>query len=347
MLGGSRWKYVVYGCSMLDDFSSLPIVDVAPLRASGSAAKQQVAAKIDAACRQSGFFYVMGHGVDAGLQHDLQKLAREFFARPTAEKLQIDMARGDKAWRGYFRVGDELTSGRPDQKEGLYFGQELAADHPLVQAGTPLHGPNLFPAVPTGLRSTVLQYMAALTELGHQLMAAIALGLGLPEPYFAEHGTRDPLTLFRIFNYPPPASPELWGVGEHTDYGLLTILLQDDVGGLEVKSKSGWVAAPPLPGTFVCNIGDMLDRMTRGVYRSTPHRVRNVSDRDRMSFPFFFDPNFFADARPIDLPSGETAPDDRGSRWDQSSVHIFQGTYGDYLLGKVGKVFPGLKAKVL
>lgn len=330
---------------MHHDFSSLPVVDLAPLLAGGD--KQQVAAKIDAACRQSGFFYATGHGVDAALQHDLQSLAREFFARPTAEKLQIDMGRGDKAWRGYFRVGDELTSGRPDQKEGLYFGLELAADHPLVQAGTPLHGPNLFPTVPAGLRSTVLRYMAALTVLGQQLMGAIALGLGLPESYFAEHGTRDPLTLFRIFNYPPPASPELWGVGEHTDYGLLTILLQDDVGGLEVKSKSGWVPAPPLPGTFICNIGDMLDRMTRGVYRSTPHRVRNVSDRDRMSFPFFFDPNFFADARAIDLPSGETAPDDRGSRWDQTSVHIFQGTYGDYLLGKVGKVFPGLKAKVL
>ena len=331
---------------MDDDFSSLPIIDVAPL-AAGGAEKQRVAAQIDAACRRSGFFYVIGHGVDAGLQHDLQTVACQFFARPTAEKMQIEMSRGGKAWRGYFRVGDELTSGRPDQKEGLYFGQELAADHPLVQAGTPLHGPNLFPDIPAGMRSTILQYMAALTELGQRLMAGVALGLGLPESYFAEHGTRDPLILFRIFNYPPPASPERWGVGEHTDYGLLTILLQDDVGGLEVKSKSGWISAPPLPGSFVCNIGDMLDRMTRGVYRSTPHRVRNVSGRDRMSFPFFFDPNFFADARPVDLPSGETAADDRGSRWDQSSVHIFQGTYGEYLLGKVGKVFPELKAKVL
>jgi isopenicillin N synthase-like dioxygenase len=324
----------------------LPIIDVAPLTA-GGAGQEQVAARVDAACRQSGFFYVSGHGVDAGLQRDLQTVAREFFARPTAEKMQIEMNRGGKAWRGYFRVGDELTSGRPDQKEGLYFGQELAADHPLVQQGIPLQGPNLFPEVPAGMRSTVLQYMAALTELGQRLMGGIALGLGLPESYFAEHGTRDPLTLFRIFNYPPPASPEHWGVGEHTDYGLLTILLQDDVGGLEVKSKSDWILAPPLPGTFVCNIGDMLDRMTRGVYRSTPHRVRNVSGRDRMSFPFFFDPNFFADVRAIDLPSGETAPDDRGNRWDQSSVHIFQGTYGEYLLGKVGKVFPELKTKVL
>ena len=331
---------------MRDDFSALPIIDVAPF-AAGNAGKQRVAAQIDAACRQSGFFYVIGHGVDPDLQHDLLSLARQFFALPTAEKMHIEMSRGGKAWRGYFRVGDELTSGRPDQKEGLYFGQELPADHPLVQAGTPLYGPNLFPEVPAGMRATVLQYIAALTELGQRLMAGVALGLGLPESYFAEHGTRDPLALFRIFNYPPPVSPGLWGVGEHTDYGLLTILLQDDVGGLEVKSKSGWIPAPPLPGSFVCNIGDMLDRMTRGVYRSTPHRVRNVSGRDRLSFPFFFDPNFFADVRAIDLPSGETAPDDRGSRWDQSSVHIFQGTYGDYLLGKVGKVFPGLKAKVM
>jgi isopenicillin N synthase-like dioxygenase len=331
---------------MLDEFSSLPIIDVAPL-ASDGADKKRTAAQIDAACRQSGFFYVTGHGLDAGLQQHLQIQAREFFARPIAEKMQIEMSRGGKAWRGYFRVGDKLTSGRPDQKEGLYFGQELTADHPRVQAETPLHGPNLFPVSPAELRVTVLQYMAALTKLGHRLMSGLALGLGLPGSYFAEHGTRDPLTLFRIFNYPPPASPELWGVGEHTDYGLLTILLQDDVGGLEVKSKSNWVAAPPLPGTFVCNIGDMLDRMTRGVYRSTPHRVRNVSGRNRLSFPFFFDPNFFADVRPIDLPSGEAGPDDRGSRCDQASVHIFQGTYGDYLLGKVGKVFPGLKAKVL
>lgn len=326
--------------------SFLPVIDIDPL-VSGSGKKHHVAEQIDAACRQSGFFYVVGHGVDDRLIRDLQSLSREFFARPTVEKMQIEMSRGGKAWRGYFRVGDELTSGRPDQKEGLYFGQELPGGHPLVQAGTPLHGPNLFPVVPAALRATVLEYMAAMTQLGQRLMAGIALGLGLPETYFAEHGTRDPLTLFRIFNYPPPASPELWGVGEHTDYGLLTLLLQDDVGGLEVKSQSSWVPAPPLENSFICNIGDMLDRMTRGVYRSTPHRVRNVSGRDRMSFPFFFDPNFFADARPIDLPSGETAPDDRGSRWDQSSVHIFQGTYGDYLIGKVGKVFPGLKAKVL
>lgn len=116
---------------MHDDFSSLPVIDVESLAADG-AQKQLTAAKIDAACRQSGFFYITGHGVDAGLQQQLQALAREFFARPTAEKMRIEMSLGGKAWRGYFRVGDELTSGRHDQKEGLYFGKELATDHPLV-----------------------------------------------------------------------------------------------------------------------------------------------------------------------------------------------------------------------
>ncbi|HEX8204398.1 MAG TPA: 2OG-Fe(II) oxygenase family protein [Isosphaeraceae bacterium] len=256
-------------------------------------------------------------------------------------------ALGGRAWRGYFRVGDELTSGKPDQKEGLYFGAELPPDDPRVLAGTPLHGPNLFPAEPAGLREAVLEYMAELTGLGHRLMAGLALSLGLQDSYFADHGTAEPLTLFRIFNYPPPADPTLWGVGEHTDYGLLTILLQDDAGGLEVKSRSRWVPAPPVPGSFVCNIGDMLDRMTGGLFRSTPHRVRNPAPRDRLSFPFFFDPNFFAPVRPIELAAPAVPRDDRDERWDRASVHAFEGTYGDYLLAKVGKVFPELRATVL
>ncbi len=136
-------------------------------------------------------------------------------------------------------------------------------------------------------------------------------------------------------------------MGEHTDYGLLTILLQDDAGGLEVKSRSRWVSAPPVPGSFVCNIGDMLDRMTGGLYRSTPHRVRNPAARDRLSFPFFFDPGFFAPVRPIELPGGQPPPDDRDERWDRASLHAFEGTYGDYLLAKVGNVFPELRSAVL
>src|SRR5690349_12043382 len=332
------------------EFSHVPIIDVSEL-VHDTSGRWAGAAELGKACRESGFFYVVGHGVDEDLQRRLRELSREFFAQDVETKMQIRMALGGRAWRGYFRVGDELTSGKPDQKEGLYFGTELPADHPLVQAGTPLHGPNLFPEKPAGLREAVLDYMAALTRLGHRLMAGLALSLDLPESYFADRytgdGSGDPLTLFRIFNYPPPSDPGLWGVGEHTDYGLLTILLQDDAGGLEVRSRSGWVSAPPVPGSFVCNIGDMLDRMTRGVFRSTPHRVRNLAPRPRLSFPFFFDPNFFVRVQPIEHPGREVPPDDQAERWDHASVHVFQGTYGDYLLGKVGKVFPELRQAVL
>ncbi len=328
------------------DFSRIAVIDVRELVA-GTAGRFAVAEEIGTACRESGFFYVIGHGVEEALQERLHALSREFFAQEVDVKLRIRMARGGRAWRGYFRVGDELTSGRPDQKEGLYFGSELPPDHPLVRTGVPLHGPNLFPAEPAGLRQAVLDYMAALTHLCHRLMAGLALSLGLEETYFADRNTRDPLTLFRIFSYPPPAEPNLWGVGEHTDYGLLTVLMQDDTGGLEVRSRSGWIAAPAIPNSLVCNIGDMLDRMTRGLYRSTPHRVRNPAPRNRLSFPFFFDPNFFVRVQPIDLPGWDPPVDDKDERWDRASVHAFQGTYGEYLLNKVGKVFPDLRQKVL
>jgi len=312
----------------------IPVVDLAATPAA-------VAQGLARACRDSGFFHVAGHGVDGALVARLERLSREFFAQDLERKLAIRMERGGRAWRGYFPVGAELTSGRPDIKEGLYFGAELGPDHPRVAAGVPLHGPNLFPELP-GFRAAVLEYTAALTELGRRLMEGLAASLDLAPAYFAERCTREPLILLRIFHYPPLAgAPQgAWSVAEHTDYGLLTILRQDSAGGLQVKSRARWIDVPPLPGTFVCNIGDMLERMTGGRYRSTPHRVRNPGTRSRLSFAFFFDPDFDAEVRPID-PRAE-APGDAAERWDASSVHAFEGTYGEYLMAKVGKVFPAL-----
>ncbi len=327
----------------------LPVINISALTGE-PADRRSVAEQIKTTCCEFGFFYVIGHGVNESLQARLETLSREFFAQPLETKLQIRMALGGKAWRGYFPVGDELTSGQPDQKEGIYFGAELDEDHPLVKAGTPLHGRNLFPALP-GFRETVLQYMTEMTRLGHTLMAGIALSLGLEEGYFANRYTADPLTLFRIFNYPPlPDGQQVWSVGEHTDYGILTILKQDDSGGLQIKSRndwtnSGWIAAPPLHDSFVCNIGDMLDRMTGGLYRSTPHRVRNQATKNRLSFPFFFDPNFDAQVKPIQ--SDLIPANGSQERWDKANLYDFNGTYGEYLLGKVSKVFPELRREVL
>lgn len=321
--------------------SQIPIVDVSPLTSSTSGV-DAVATAIRDACRDNGFFYIVGHGVDEELQHRLEELSRQFFALDQPKKLDISMERGGRAWRGYFRVGDELTSGRPDQKEGLYFGAELDDDHPKVAAGAPMHGRNLFPDIP-GFRETVLDYMDAMTRLSHALMTGIALSLDLDAAYFRSELTADPLVLFRVFHYPPQPSSTVsdeWGVGEHTDYGLLTMLRQDQCGGLQVKSQSRWIDATPIPNSFVCNIGDVLDRMTGGRYRSTPHRVRNTSGQSRLSFPFFFDPGFDAVIRPI--PTADTACRDADERWDGQDIHALAGTYGDYVLSKVAKVFPQL-----
>src|SRR5690606_38310938 len=310
-----------------------------------------VAAAIGRACREDGFFYAIGHGVDPALAARLEASARRFFAQEREAKLAIRMARGGRAWRGYFPLGDELTSGVPDDKEGLYFGAELPADDPRVRAGLPLHGPNLFPSDPAELRETVLAWLDEMTRLGHLLVRGIALSLGLPGDYFDARYTREPLILFRIFHYPGidarPPGAERWGVGEHTDYGLLTILHQDAVGGLQVRTRRGRIDAPPLAGAFVCNIGHMLDRMTRELYRSTPHRVRNETPHGRLSFPFFFHPSMDARVEPIDTLEVADFRDDRAQRWDRASVHDFAGSYGDYLLAKVGKVFPELRRRVL
>ena len=113
-----------------------------------------------------------------------------------------------------------------------------------------------------------------------------------------------------------------------------------------MKSQARWVPAPPVANAFVCNIGDMLDRMTRGLYRSTPHRVRNPAPRDRLSFPFFFDPGFFSRVQPIDIPGRAAPTGEAAARWDRENVHEFEGTYGDYLLRKVSKVFPQLRTSM-
>lgn len=328
----------------------LPVIDMAPLfQRDETAARARVAREIEAACRASGFFYVTGHGVSDSIIAALDTAARRFFALPEATKMEVAMAKGGRAWRGFFPLGDELTSGRPDGKEGIYFGIELPADHPRVEAGWPLHGPNLWPAAVPELRPAVQGYMTATARAAHHLLEGVALSLGLEADYFEAHYTAEPTVLFRIFHYPPtPPSidgQENWGVGEHSDYGLLTLLAQDEHGGLQVKTPEGWIAAPPLPGTLVCNIGDMLDRLTEGRYRSTPHRVRNLSGRSRLSFPLFFDPAWDAVVTP--LPLDDTPPaDDAERRWDGTSVHAWDGTYGDYLSAKVARVFPDLFADV-
>lgn len=307
----------------------LPLIDVAPLldATARPAAIDQVADAVDRACRRWGFFLLVGHGAPAGALDRLDAAARRTFALPDEDKAAIAMARAGRAWRGWFPEGGELTSGIADRKEGLYLGTDLPATDPRVRAGTPMHGPNLYPPAVPELRAAVDEWMAAMRQVGHALVRAIGVGLGLGPDWFHEHLTAEPVELFRIFRYPAATTAQeaTWGVGEHTDYGLLTLLAHDGSPGLQVHGPDGWIDAPARPGSLVVNLGDWLEALSGGAYRSTPHRVRPPAPGapDRLSFPYFFDPGW--DAR---VPGRDE-------------------TYGSYLLGKVSAVFPALRDQVL
>lgn len=305
---------------------------------------------------ETGFAYVKHHGVPLELMTKLETQARQFFSLPLDTKNAVAMRHAGRAWRGYFQVGAEYTAGKVDQKEGLYFGVDHPADSPGVLNQWPMHGKNLWPKGQafSDLPYTVGEYMSHMIELGHRLMRYVALGLGLDAKYFEKRFTNDPTVLFRIFNYPKqPSESSDWGVGEHTDMGFLTILLQDNLGGLEVMRRDGvWLKAPPIKGTFVINIGDMLQHLTHGVYKATLHRVRNSSGKDRLSFPFFFDPNWTSKLRPIataDLDQtllNAARKDPYRQRWDGLDLSKLNPdtTYGDFVWSKIQHVFPDLAA---
>lgn len=326
--------------------TSLPVIDLS-LAQRGVQARSALARQLDLACSEFGFFYLVGHPVGARLTDGLLKLAREFFASDEADKMQIHMSRGGRAWRGYFPVGGELTSGEPDLKEGLYFGTELDDSDRRVRAGTPMHGRNLFPDIPE-FRATVLEYISALEAAGQQVLSLMAEGLHLDTDYFQRCYTADPTVLFRIFRYPPDeAAREGWGVGAHTDYGLLTLLQQDTVGGLQVLNRDRWLDVPPLPDSLVCNVGDMLERLTKGRYLSALHRAKNLSARERLSMVLFLDPAFDAQLAPLPGVAPDSHRPHTNVRWDRIDPHALQGTYGEYLLSKVSNVFPELAPTVL
>lgn len=311
--------------------SELPVID---LDASDAAVR------LDAACRTAGFFAVPLPEELQELHRSVLVLSAEFFGFGAAEKSLVSMERGGRAWRGWFPLGGELTAGVPDRKEGFYFGTELPPDP------RPMHGPNLWPERPSQFRSAVTDWMDAMEALGQRVLSLLAVGLGLDSSWFRAHLTASPTSLFRVFRYPPHPTGDVdtWGVGEHSDYGLLTLLATDGTPGLEVKVRGRWIAAPADEQLVICNLGDMLDRLTGGRYRSNPHRVRNHAGHDRYSLPFFLDPSWDAVISPLELDDGWTEPDDAAERWDRANLRNVSGVYGDWLSAKVAKVFPDLAA---
>jgi isopenicillin N synthase-like dioxygenase len=272
----------------------IPIVDLA-------ASMQDAAWEIHKAARDTGFFYVKNHGIHPELVDNAFAAARRFFERPDDAKREVAMS---NLPRGMMRGWDPmlaqvLDAGTPaDLKESFYLGTEQGADHPYVKAGVRNAGRNVWPSQPAGFRGDAEAYFVPMCDLGRHLMRLIALSLSLEESYF-DAAFREPAATLRMLRYPPQpatAAANQLGAGAHTDYGAITLLAQDDCGGLEVENAAGeWIRATPVPGTFVVNLGDMIKRWTNDLYHSNMHRVLNGggAGRDRYSMALFFNPDPF------------------------------------------------------
>ncbi|WP_434287733.1 isopenicillin N synthase family dioxygenase [Celeribacter sp. SCSIO 80788] len=246
---------------------------------------------LGAACRDTGFFLISGHGIPEELIAEVFAKGDAFFALPMVEKSRIDIRKNPHN-RGWACQGSEALdekSGLMDQKEAFNVGYDLDAQDPRVLAGEPFRGVNVWPDLP-GFRDTMLDYYDAVLDLGVALHRAFEMDLDLPEGYFPPHFT-EPMATLRILSYPAAPDGDGIGAGAHSDYGSVTLLMTDGVAGLQVKPRGGdWMDVPHVPGAFVVNIGDCLMRWSNDIYISTPHRVLPPKTA-RRSIAFFLDPN--------------------------------------------------------
>lgn len=276
-------------------FREIPIIDIAPL-IDGSD-PQGVSQKIGEVCTTIGFFYIKNHGVSMDLIERMHTMSERFFDLPFEAKNRLNIAESGKTLRGYIPMYAENVDpdNTRDFKECFDFGAHGAEVSPFF-------GPNPMPSEIPEFRETCESYHEAMMTLARSLIGAIALSLNLPVDYFAQL-QRKPITVQRLLHYPPQdgqVSQEEIGIGAHTDYGFLTILHQDSVGGLQVRNKDEeWVSAPPVEDTFIINIGDLVQTFTNDRYASTLHRVVNTTGTERYSIPFFIDLDFDAVVEPV------------------------------------------------
>ncbi|MDO1484785.1 isopenicillin N synthase [Rhodococcus rhodochrous] len=274
---------------------ALPLIDLRPLRDGSD--PHAVAGALDAACTDLGFFVVTGHGLDPDLRAATMEQARRFFALPFEEKMEIAIAKSP-CHSGYVPPKTETldpTVGA-DGKEAFDITTDRAADHPEVIAGTPLHGPAQWPAsLMPDFKSVADEYAKACLDINAHLMRGLALALGLDADAFVSMFT-DPLGSLRMLHYPPvPVGDTALGIAPHTDYGSLTLLAQDDIGGLQVAARGGgWIDVVTPPDALIVNLGDMIARWTNHRYVSTRHRVLNPTHGHRYSLPYFVTPDYNA-----------------------------------------------------
>ncbi len=259
-----------------------------------SAVERRIAREIDEAFCTIGFCYFTNIGVDPALREALFDASHRFHALPMEEKLKVSM---NSFHRGYMAPDSETVQTstvakvtKPNFSESYMFMHEIAEDD--GRYGRSVHGPNQWPAGLPGFKESVLAYQAGMQAFCERLLRTFEIALDLPAHYFDPYFAR-PTTFLRLLHYPPrPATAvaDAAGIAPHTDFGFLTLLAQDDHGGLEVRARDGgWMAAPPIKGALVVNVADILSRWTNGRWQSTPHRVLHDSTGHRYSCPYFFD----------------------------------------------------------
>jgi isopenicillin N synthase-like dioxygenase len=270
-------------------FESIPHVDIAPMFDDDPSGHAEVAQQLRAACLEVGFFYLSGHGVPHTKIDDTFKVATAFFAKPDEEKARVSILNSDKM-RGYTGLLEENTD--PDNDGDLHeafdIGLDLADDDPDAHRDVYGWGLNQWPDLP-GFREQLVDYHTTMAGLCRVLYRGLALSLDLDADFFTSKMSK-PISELRVIRYPSQASRDqsVVGIGAHSDYDMFTVLATDDVAALEVLNPAGeWIAVPPVAGSFIVNVGDLLQRWTNDLYRSAVHRVINTSGRERYSLPYF------------------------------------------------------------
>lgn len=305
---------------------SLPLVDMTGVRERDPDSTRRAGRAIREACETVGFFYIVNHGTPQAIIDEAMVAARTFFAHPLETKRQVAV---NNRHRGFHSLGGALMyeATKPDHKEFFSIGLELAEDDPAVLAGEALRGPNQWPAFMPELQTALYGYYRAIGETGADLLRAVAVGLELDEQFFVGKYEK-PLQRTQMVYYPPhppQAEADLFGVAPHTDYGCITLLHQDDSGGLQVRAldTNEWIDATPIPGSLVINVGDLLGRWSNDRFRSTLHRVVNRSGHERYSIATFYDPTYSAIVDPRELGVADA---------DCAYVPV---SAGDYILGRI------------
>ena len=285
---------MAYAESKTIDVDKIPVIDVSKLRSGTLEKAHAVALEIRHAAEEVGFFYIHNHGIPEPMIKQAYYAAKDFFNLPKELK---DSVKINANHHGYLSVGEAKMdqAERMDLKESFVWGLDLPDEHPSVTMENPFLGRNQWPTGMLDFKRSVYPFFEAGLQCGRDMMRAFALGMGLPDDSFLK-ATDEPIARSSIIHYPPQPADlgvEQFGVAPHTDYGCLTLLWQDQVGGLEVQTHEGeWVTAHPIENTLVVNVGDLLMRWTNEGFKSTPHRVVNSKGQERYSMVIAWDPNF-------------------------------------------------------